>query len=168
MKSLLRWVCFLSIPLFALDYATKEWAVQRFPHPDEVEYLEEIQVIPGVFHLHRLHNTGMSFGIGNNAEWSNWVFGGISVFALLMISIFWVKGAFPTLIQKIAGSLLISGILGNVFDRLTRGYVVDFLQVDLQFMVWPSFNVADAAICVAAALLIISSFIPEPRKTASS
>ena len=81
----------------------------------------------------------------------------------------WRKGAFPDKITKTATALLIAGILGNLTDRLLpgRGYVVDFLEFKLPFYdkivpssggYFPSFNVADSCICIAAGLLILSAF----------
>jgi len=85
------------------------------------------------------------------------------------ISLLWRKNAFPDRISKVAASLLISGILGNLTDRILpgRGYVVDFLDFLPPFYGklfpssgghFPSFNVADSCICIAAALLILSAF----------
>jgi signal peptidase II len=171
MSLLLRYVLLLSLPLFLLDFVTKEWTVRRFAPPDPVAGWHDFQtVVPGVFDLVRIHNTGVAFGMGNGREYANWIFGTISLTALLGVAIFWKKEAFPTRVAKTAAALVISGIAGNLLDRLLRGYVVDFLLVDLKFMVWPAFNVADACICIAAGLLIITSFqkVPEPETKADS
>ena len=79
-----------------------------------------------------------------------------------LIGWLWKTGAFPTKLSRVAVALLISGVLGNLTDRLFRGYVVDFLSVDLKFMQWPAFNVADAAICIAAGCLFLSAFQKTP------
>ncbi len=158
---------FLSLPLLILDQLTKFLILKRFPifgAPENV-----IEVIPGFFNLVRVHNTGMAFGVMNGAEHANWFFGIIGVAAMTAITMLWRKGAFPDRISKVAASLLISGILGNLTDRLLpgRGYVVDFLDFQPPFYGklfpasgghFPSFNVADSCICIAAALLIIAAF----------
>ena len=158
----------LTLPLYALDQWTKWLVVSNFPDAvNEPVAPRIIEVIPGFFNLVRVHNTCMAFGIMNGAEHANWFFGAIGVIAMTAITILWRKGAFPDLISKVAASLLISGILGNLTVRLLpgRGYVVDFLDFQPPFYElihesghFPSFNVADSCICIAAGLLIISAF----------
>ncbi|MEX2578510.1 MAG: signal peptidase II [Verrucomicrobiales bacterium] len=162
----MRFFLLLSLPLYLLDQATKFWVLQRFPDYPSHEFIE---VVPGFFHIVRVHNTGMAFGVLNNYEHANWIFGIIAVAAVAVIAVFWRKGGFPDRISKVAAALLIAGILGNLTDRILpgRGYVVDFLdfQPPLYGKLFPSsgghfpsFNVADSCICIAAALLIIASF----------
>lgn len=169
MPLLLRFVLFLSFPLFLLDFATKEWTVRNFAEPT-TEFTDTVTVLPGFFYFCRVHNTWVAFGTGNGGAYANWIFGGISTAAMVALVIFWRKNAFPTKLVKVAAALVISGIAGNLLDRLLRGYVVDFLLVDLKFMLWPAFNVADACICVAAAFFFLTSFQkdPTPQKTAAS
>jgi len=64
--------------------------------------------------------------------------------------------------SRTAAALLYAGIAGNFTDRMLHGYVVDFLKFDLRFMIWPSFNVADACVVSAAILLGLSSFFEKP------
>jgi len=109
---------------------------------------------------------------------ANWIFGGIGIAALTGISLLWRKDAFPDKISKTAAALLVSGIFGNLTDRILpgRGYVVDFLDFQPPFYElidesghFPSFNVADSCICVAAGLLILSAFRqPGERKRKAS
>jgi len=171
---MIRYLLCLSLPLYVLDQWTKWLILKRFPEYGSPDNL--IEVIPGFFNLVRVHNTGMAFGVMNGAEHANWIFGGIGVVALVGISLLWRKNAFPDKISTVASSLLVGGILGNMTDRLLpgRGYVVDFLDVLPPFYGklfpdsgghFPSFNVADSCICVAAALLILSAFRqPGPPK----
>ena len=157
----------LSLPLFLLDQATKLWILIRFPNYGDPGNV--IEVIPGFFNLVRVHNTGMAFGMLNGNPYSNWIFGAIGVAAVTLIAILWRKGAFPDRLSRVAAALLLSGILGNFTDRVLpgRGYVVDFLDFILPLYDkidrhsgghFPSFNVADSCICIAAGLLIISAF----------
>ncbi len=160
----------LSLPLFVLDQWTKWLIVSNFPDSvNEPVARRIIEVIPGFFNLVRVHNTGMAFGVMNGAEHANWFFGAIGVIAMTAITILWRKGGFPDRVSRVAAALLLSGILGNLTDRLLpgRGYVVDFLDFRLPFYEtffpesgghFPSFNVADSCICIAAGLLIISAF----------
>jgi signal peptidase II len=152
---------FLTLPLFILDQATKQWTVTRFAEPSELQH-DFISVIPGWFDLVRVHNTGVAFGMANGAKGANYIFGFVSLAALGLIAWLWKTGAFPTKLSRVAVALLMSGIFGNLVDRIFRGYVVDFLSVDLKFMQWPAFNVADAAICIAAGCLFLSAFQSTP------
>lgn len=163
----MRYILFLSLPLFALDQFTKYLILQRFPEYPSHDFIE---VIPGFFNLVRVHNTGMAFGLLNGSPYANYLFGVIGIAALTIIGFLWKRNAFPDKTTKIAAALLIAGILGNFTDRVLpgRGYVVDFLDFQPPFYgkLFPStgghfavFNVADSCICIAAALLIISSFI---------
>lgn len=75
------------------------------------------------------------------------------------------RGAFTDMPTRIGAALLVSGILGNLTDRLLHGFVIDFLDVILPWYGhWPSFNVADSAICIAAFLFLISGFKSEKQK----
>jgi signal peptidase II len=158
---------FLTLPLFILDQVTKQWTVMRFGDPAEVGP-KKITVLEGYFDLVRVHNTGVAFGMANGAKGANYIFGAVSLAALALIWWLWRTGAFPTKLSRVAVALLISGILGNLTDRIFRGYVVDFLSVDLKFMQWPAFNVADAAICIAAGCLFLSAFQKAPAASAKT
>jgi signal peptidase II len=170
----LRWLLFLTFPLYLLDQATKLWVLRRFAPPGEFGS-EEIEVIPGFFWLHRLHNTGVAFGRFNGGAYSNLIFGTISLVALVAIAVIWRKNGFPTQVGKLAAALLITGILGNLTDRLWHGYVVDFLRFRLGTWYerltgspfFASFNVADSCICVAAALLFFCAWRPAPAPAGS-
>lgn len=164
---MIRYFTLLVLPLFALDQWTKWLILERFPNYGSPENF--IEVIPGFFQLVRVHNTGMAFGVLNGFEHANWIFGAIGLAALGGITLLWRKGAFPDKVSKTAAALLVSGIFGNFTDRILpgRGYVVDFLDFKLPFYDllvpesgghFPSFNVADSCICVAAALLVFSAF----------
>ena len=165
---------FLTLPLFAIDYATKQYIVSNFREPFApsdplAPYAgpETHTVIPGFFDIVRVHNTGVAFGMGNGTAWANVVFGGITLGALGLI--WWLArcNAFPTRTSRVAVALLLSGIFGNLLDRLVRGYVVDFLHVHYKTFEWPSFNVADSCICIAAGLLFISAFQKAPNAAAA-
>ena len=160
---MIRYLLGLSLPLYIADQITKWLIVLNFPLPSEG--FRSITVIDGFFEIVRVHNKGIAFGKFNSGEYANPIFACVAGIALILILYFWKKmDAFPTRVGKLAASLIVAGILGNVTDRLVHGYVVDFLQFDLKFMMWPSFNVADACICVAAGLMFITAFQPVPPK----
>lgn len=183
---------FLSLPLYALDQATKFWTVNRFPAP-WVDPSAGITVVKDFFHLVRVHNQGVAFGFGNGTAWAPVVFLIVPIIALTAIRIFWKKGIFANAFSKIAVALLLCGIFGNLTDRLvqgflldefktaslwerlSQGYVVDFLLFKLPLYDkivpasggwWPAFNVADSCICVAACLLFIGGLRDESKARA--
>jgi signal peptidase II len=178
---------FLTLPLYLLDQVTKFWTVGKFPPPWSHEAFD-LPVISNVFHLVRVHNQGVAFGFGNGTTWAPVVFLLVPLLALTMIRVFWKKGAFNHPLSKVAVALLLCGIFGNLTDRLVQGflldefksaslwqrlsegYVVDFIAIKLPFYDklvpssrgwWPAFNVADSCICIAAFLLFIGGIRDE-------
>jgi len=157
----MRYLLFLAIPLYLLDQATK-WLVQhRIPSG------QEIPIISGFFSLVNVSNTGAAFSL---LEGNNLLFSGLAVVAILVVLWLLLRPAFThdakhqlTMLTQIALSLLLAGVAGNLTDRLFKGSVVDFLHFYYQQYAWPSFNVADSCICVAAALLILGSFKSGPQ-----
>jgi signal peptidase II len=148
--------------VFLIDQSTKAWAVSR------LRFGDDISVISGFLNFAYAHNTGVAFSMlddhGNTGRW------GLSIVALvaaaLVVYFFWRT---PRSDDRILGSLalLLAGIAGNVTDRVRLGYVIDF--VDVQFGSWhyPTFNVADMAICIGAGLLILDMFLSK-RKDAQA
>ncbi|MDB4673579.1 signal peptidase II [Verrucomicrobiales bacterium] len=158
----MKLILLLTLPLFVLDFITKEIVVRKFDPPSEAG-IDSVPVIDGFFNLVRLHNTGIAFGHFNGEIWANILFTIVAVGALVYLAVAAKKGQFLTRTSRVAAALLASGILGNLLDRLMRGYVVDFLDFIIPFYGhWPSFNVADSCICIAAALLFISAFQKPP------
>ncbi|MBK1832556.1 signal peptidase II [Roseibacillus ishigakijimensis] len=177
----------VALPLYILDQITKWWVVYRFSEPVAGRFGtfdEPIVVIEGFFNLTRVHNQGVAFGFGNGSAWAPIVFLLVPLIAVTLLLVFWRKGAFTTPLMKTACVLLFAGIAGNVTDRLLQGfwlerlkeaswwerfsagYVVDFLDVTIPLINyrWPTFNVADSCISVAAVLLVIASFREEAQK----
>jgi len=146
--------------VFMIDQATKAWATR-------VLRIEgEKPVISGFLNFAYAQNTGVAFSmLDDHGDTGRW---GLSVVAIiaatLVLYFFWRT---PRSDDRMMGSLalLLAGIVGNVTDRLRLGFVVDF--IDVQFGNWhyPTFNVADAAICVGAGLLILDMFLTK-RETA--
>jgi signal peptidase II len=160
MKKLLL---FITLPLYLLDQLTKGYIVRHYELNGE-----ETTVVPGFFWVHHTANTGVAFGLGNGQWWANYLFGFVSLAAATIITVLVKKGAFPGPFSRTAAALLYAGIAGNFTDRLLHGYVVDFLRFDLKFMMWPSFNVADSCVVVAACLLALSSFFEAPQEGAKA
>lgn len=183
-KALGKLLLLISLPLYILDQVTKWWVVFRFSEPVKGyfgTFDAPIVVVEDVFNLTRVHNQGVAFGFGNGTEWAPIVFLIIPLIAVGLLLFFWRKGHFSSPLMKTACALLFAGIAGNVTDRLLQGfwlerlkdgtwwerfsagYVVDFLDVTIPVVnyAWPTFNVADSCISVAAILLVVFSFRDE-------
>jgi len=154
----MKYILLLTLPLYLLDQVTKALVVKYI----ELDY-GRIEVT-SFFNLTHIRNEGVAFGMANGSPWANVVFGIVSFTALIVISILWLKGSFPGVIAKVAAALLMSGILGNLTDRLARGSVVDFLDFHWGSKHFANFNVADSCICIAAGLIFITAFLPEPQE----
>ena len=158
----MKYILFLTLPLYLLDQLTKALVVKHI----ELNY-GHIEVTT-FFNLTHIRNEGVAFGMANGSPWANVVFGIVSLGALIGITVFWRKGAFPGVISKVAAALLVSGILGNLTDRIARGSVVDFLDFHWGAKHFANFNVADSCICIAAALIFSSAFFPEKGENAEA
>jgi signal peptidase II len=146
-----RWLA-LSAVLIALDQWSKSLIERRF------SLYETLTVLP-VFNVTRAHNRGVSFSMFNSESgWQRWVFGALAGGIAIAI-VFWLR-TLPrrAWLQAVALALIFAGAVGNMIDRLRLGYVIDFVQVHWGEHYFPAFNVADSAICVGAALILIEGF----------
>ena len=178
------------LPLYVADQVSKWWIVCNFPEPPPgyTSVPKLIPVIEGFFNIVRVHNQGVAFGFGNGTLWAPPVFLLVQVVALVAIIYFYRRGSFSTPVLRVAAGLLLTGIIGNMTDRLlqgffldawadagfwtrlSKGYVVDFVDVTIPLVNyrWPAFNVADSCITIAAFLLILSTFRGEEVSKESS
>jgi signal peptidase II len=152
----MKFLLLLAVPLIGLDQLTK-WLVQK-----NIPYGNEVPIIPGFFSLVHVSNTGAAFSL---LQGNNLFFIILATVALAIVIFLLIRNQWETELSrrfhwmtKVSLALLTAGILGNLIDRLTRGSVVDFLHFYIREYAWPSFNVADSCICIAAGLLILSSF----------
>lgn len=149
MHNTYRWFG-ISTVVVALDLYTKHLVQQAF------EYGEHLTV-NAYFDLVRYHNEGAAFSfLANAGGWQKWFFTGISVIAAVVIIYLMIKNSAQKLFC-VGLALILGGALGNLYDRVTLGYVVDFLFFHYQQLGWPAFNVADSAICVGVGLLLLDS-----------
>ena len=123
----------------------------------EIALNESIPVIPGFFDLTRVHNTGTAFGFMNTTDFpfKTVILAAIAVGALAALAMYAATLPASQWLARIGLALILGGAAGNLIDRVTAGYVVDF--VDLYWSGWHfwAFNVADAAITVGVALMIL-------------
>jgi signal peptidase II len=169
----MKFVFFISLPLYALDRVTK-YLVLHSIDPDQ-----PIVVVPNFFHFVNITNSGAAFGSFKN---NNAFFIAISCvalfFALILLlgrhkteseqtkSLWWTRNFW----RDLSLALLVAGVLGNLTDRLLYGHVIDFLLFDLHVPLahpWPAFNVADSCICIAVIFFIVHSFRSETKTQAA-
>jgi len=115
-----------------------------------------VPVIPGFFCLRHVENPGAAFGLfaESPAQWKVGALVSFSVLALIVVSALLWKNGHALSTTTVALSLILGGASGNLWDRMTTGHVVDFLDFYVGNYHWPAFNVADSAIVIGAILLV--------------
>jgi signal peptidase II len=144
--------------VFALDRATKLYIQRQF------SLIDTVPVIPGVFNIVHSENPGAAFGfLAESGEWRRLVLVWVSLVILAIIGgMLWRSDPKKESAYTRYGLVLIlGGALGNLYDRIFRGTVTDFLQVFLGSYEYPSFNAADSCICIGAGLLILDMLRPK-------
>lgn len=156
MSKLDRLVPFVvSVAVFALDRVTK--LIIR----DRVTPWESYAVIPGFFNIVHTENRGAAFGLfaDSSSELRTVLLIALALGVMLFITTLlvqpWRGGLMPTIALRVGLALVLGGAMGNVYDRVLRGAVTDFLEFYWRSYVFPTFNVADSAITVGAGLLLI-------------
>jgi signal peptidase II len=141
----------IALIVVLLDRWTKHIVARR------IALYQHIQIIPGFFRLTHTENTGAAFSLfaDSNAPWKTGLLIAFSVIALLVVSVLIWKNNHADLATGVGLSLIMGGALGNLWDRLTSGRVVDFLLFYVKQYQWPVFNLADSAIVVGAGLLVL-------------
>src|ERR1700682_781260 len=143
---------FLIATLVVVLDRTAKWAVAK-----NVSLHDSIQIIPGFFRLTHVENRGAAFGLFADSP-SEWKIGALvlfSIVALGIVSVFLWRNSHSLRSTVIGLALILGGAVGNLWDRLVSGRVVDFLLFYVGQYQWPAFNVADSAIVIGACLLVI-------------
>lgn len=152
--------------VLGLDRLTKALIERNIPR------YEAITVIPGIFRLTHVLNAGAAFSIFADSD-SKYKVGFLVTFSLValvvVVTLLWKTGRnFTT--GSLALAFILGGALGNLWDRLVQGQVIDFLEIRIVGYHWPDFNLADSAI-VCGAILLISEILfhrPRPQKVAET
>jgi|TARA_B110000967_G_scaffold128638_1_gene131432 signal peptidase II len=124
--------------------------------------LYETVVVMPYFNLTMAHNEGAAFSFLSQAGgWQRWLFIGLAL-VISVVLLVWLAKLKPTeKLEAISLSLILGGAIGNVIDRISHGYVIDFIDLYIGHNHWPVFNIADSAICIGAILLVADSFKSE-------
>lgn len=151
----LGWWYLIALIVLVLDQLTKTWVIAEF-------YLGQREIITSFFNLVHVHNYGAAFSFLSDAGgWQRWFFAALSAVVSAVIVV-WISRLPKTRwIEGLALALILGGALGNLYDRLVLGYVVDFLDFHWSGSHFPAFNVADSGITTGAVLLILDMFITD-------
>lgn len=151
-----RWYC-LAAALILADQYTKSLASHYLTYGRPL-------FLTSFFDLTLLHNTGAAFSFLSDAGgWQRWAFGLLSL-AVSLVLILWLPMQKRVLL-KVSISLILAGALGNLIDRVSLGYVVDFISLHYGGWYFPAFNLADSCISIGAAVMVLEWFIePKPAE----
>lgn len=142
----LAWL-WLVILLIAIDRYSKFWVAHH------LSFFEPFEILP-IFNLTLAYNTGAAFSFLHSASgWQNWAFGSLAIVISGMVIVWLSTLPARAYWLNIALCLILTGALGNAWDRLLYGYVIDFLDFHLNDWHFAIFNIADSAICVGAVML---------------
>jgi signal peptidase II len=148
---MLKWL-WLSALVLVLDQASKLMVASTMP------LYQSIPILP-MFNLLHVHNNGAAFSFLSEASgWQRWFFAAMALIISAVLGVWLSRLQQQEKLLALALSLILGGAIGNLIDRLLYGYVIDFLDVYYQQWHWPAFNIADSAITVGVALLLLESF----------
>ena len=152
----------LAVIIILLDRLTKLWITTHLLPG------HNIQIIPGVFALSHVYNTGAAFSLFAESLSPHAVRYALIAFSVLaaIVVLGMIARVGRTLSATgIALALILGGAIGNLYDRIKLSYVIDFLQVKIIHYHWPDFNVADSAIVIGACLLLLEIFRNQPAES---
>ena len=144
-----------------LDRMTKTWIQDQFA------LHESASVIDGFFNITYVQNTGVAFGIFSSivSPVKSVLLSVFTAFAAILVVAYSVRSPARNRLLQVALALILGGALGNLYDRLAYGYVVDFLEFYIGTYHWPAFNIADSAITIGVVLLALEIIRNEtPRR----
>jgi signal peptidase II len=144
----------IAILVLLLDHITK-WLARTSLYPDRI-----IELIPGYLRFSYVCNTGVAFGFFDEivSVWKPYILAGLAIIAIVVILIYSVRTPSDRMLLHVALAITTGGILGNFLDRIFRGFVVDFIEFHVhESFYFPTFNIADSAITIGIALLLLDT-----------
>ena len=142
----------IALLILIIDHVTK-WIVRTTLDPALAR-----DIIPGYLCLSYVHNSGVAFGFFDRIEsaWKPYVLAAMAIVAIVAIFLYSARMPRDRKLLQLALAITMGGILGNFADRIIYGYVVDFIEFHIhEVFHWPTFNVADSAITIGIALLLL-------------
>lgn len=154
----------IGLATLAADQATKLVVAARFSEETV------IPVIPGLFRLVRVENTGIAFGIlaGSSSAATGAILILVSLAAIALVGLLLWHNPPAATRTGMALALILGGAAGNLIDRLARGAVIDFLDLYVGSYHWPAFNIADSAITIGAAALLWDLLVARPARSSTA
>lgn len=154
----LKWLWY-AILLMLLDIGSKYWIKTNF-------YVGEILFLSSYCNCYYVHNSGLAFGLFADLNlFHHWLFVWITVLIIVVFIIFLCESVkYLNKYYCFAHSMIIGGALGNLYDRVLCGVVIDFIDLHIKDWHWPTFNVADTEICIGMIILIIRHYCVVFRK----
>jgi signal peptidase II len=147
-----------ALVVVVLDQASKHAIEAAFEHG-------ETKVFTSFFNFTLAYNTGAAFSfLAGAGGWQRWFFALIAIAASALLSVWIARTAQQKPREAFALAFILGGALGNLYDRIVLGHVVDFIEVHYQGNFFPAFNLADSAICLGAAVLIIDMLFSKEKK----
>ena len=163
MRPIDRQAMLLLIVTLIVDQASKQFLRDYLTQPDVMKAGAVVPVIDGFFRLVMVWNTGVSFGLlGGDGALPPWVLSAVAVAVCIGLFV-WLRRTDRVLTGWGIG-LVMGGAIGNVIDRARWGAVFDFADFHIGHWHWPAFNVADSAIVVGVALMLIDSLVGEKQR----
>ena len=158
-----RGILFAFVALAVLvDHFTKRYISNRLPTGSAHT------IIPGVLRVTHVLNTGAAFSMFSESTSPETVRNALIIFSILaaiMVAIMLWRAGRAINATSIALALILSGALGNLYDRVRYHFVIDFIEVHIIHYHWPDFNIADSCIVIGACLLLIEIFRPQPKES---
>jgi signal peptidase II len=151
----------ISALVVLIDRITKHIVAQQLPNG------QTFTVIPGIFRISDVHNTGAAFSMfaenASPATVRNILIAFSAIAIIILFGMLWRVGRVLS-VTSVALAMILGGAFGNLYDRVRYHYVIDFLEVHIVNYHWPDFNVADSCIVIGACLLLIEIFRPQPTE----
>jgi signal peptidase II len=154
---MIRWI-WLSLLVILLDQGTKQLAEAM------LTFAQPVTVLP-FFDLTLLYNKGAAFSfLSDQAGWQRWFFIALALVVSLVMLAWLSRLKRDEVWQAVALGLIIGGALGNVIDRILFGHVIDFIHLHYAEHYWPAFNVADSAITVGVAVMLLDALVLSTKR----
>lgn len=143
--------------IILIDQISKYWVVNN------IGVTDSITIIPKLIDFVYVKNTGAAFSFLSDKTYGVWILSGISIIFCVCVVLFMIKSKPKNRLLMVSLALMLSGAVGNVIDRILRGFVVDFIETT--FIKFPVFNIADIAITLGAFLVILYILFFDKAKT---
>lgn len=151
------WLLALSALIVALDRLTKHWVGKHIAEGND------IVIVPHYFAISHVMNPGAAFSMFTDSPHparTRWLLTAFSLIAAIVVLVVLIRIGRRLSLTAVSMALVLGGAIGNVWDRIAYGTVVDFLEVHIVRYHWPDFNLADSAIVIGGILLLIDSIRP--------